>query len=374
MCVAGAGDVNGDGYSDVIVGAKGYDNEETDEGAAFVYYGSASGLSTTADWMGESDQDSANYGISVSSAGDVNGDGYSDVIIGSYNYDDTLLNEGVAFVYFGSDTGLSDSADWIGKGNQEGANYGIDVAGAGDINGDGYSDIIVGSYKYDNDEIDEGSVFVYYGNSYTGIESKPQQFRIDGTVPVIAPLYSMNNSGFMIKLHGHSFMGRSKVKLQWEVKPVNEQFDGIITGESSNWYDTGVDGFDINETVGGLTEGNMYKWRVRLVYDLAEGMVQPYSRWFYIDDNASTESDIRIGGVQDTTYIRENDNTISKGRELIGIPTVAKIKEINNILKDRNVKIYDIMGRKINKINGSGQYFIVDKNNSKDRMKITVIK
>ena len=50
-----AGDVNGDGYSDVIVGARKYDNGQTDEGRAFVYHGSAAGLSATADWTAEGD-------------------------------------------------------------------------------------------------------------------------------------------------------------------------------------------------------------------------------------------------------------------------------------------------------------------------------
>jgi hypothetical protein len=83
--VAGAGDVNGDGYSDVIVGAHGYDNGQTNEGSAFVYHGSASGISTTAAAVLESNQANALMGYSVAGAGDVNGDGYSDVIVGAYN-------------------------------------------------------------------------------------------------------------------------------------------------------------------------------------------------------------------------------------------------------------------------------------------------
>ena len=82
--VATAGDVNGDGYSDVIVGANGYDCGQSDEGRAIVYLGSASGLATTAAWSAESDQVGAAFGVSVASAGDINGDGYADVIVGAY--------------------------------------------------------------------------------------------------------------------------------------------------------------------------------------------------------------------------------------------------------------------------------------------------
>jgi hypothetical protein len=76
--------VNGDGYADVIVGAPYYDNGETDEGRAYVYHGSSSGLSATANWTAESNQASAYFGYSVSTAGDVNGDGYADVIVGAF--------------------------------------------------------------------------------------------------------------------------------------------------------------------------------------------------------------------------------------------------------------------------------------------------
>ena len=110
LVVASAGDVNGDGYADVIVGAPGYDNGQTDEGRAFVYYGSAGGLSGSPGWTAESDQQGASFGISAATAGDVNGDGYADVIVGARDYDNGQENEGRAYVYYGSAGGLGTSA------------------------------------------------------------------------------------------------------------------------------------------------------------------------------------------------------------------------------------------------------------------------
>jgi hypothetical protein len=161
--VCTAGDVNGDGYSDVIVGVPYYDNDQSDEGRAFVYHGSASGLGATAAWTAESGQEDAYFGCSVSTAGDVNGDGYSDVIVGAYGYDNDQSYEGRAFVYHGSASGLGATAAWTAESNQVGARFGYSVSTAGDVNGDRYSDVIVGAYGYDNGETNEGRASVYYG-------------------------------------------------------------------------------------------------------------------------------------------------------------------------------------------------------------------
>src|SRR4030095_4840869 len=81
--VAWAGDVNGDGYADIVVGAPGYENGQHLEGGAFVYYGSPSGPAATPSRVYEGDQASSEYGRAVGTAGDVNGDGYADLLIGA---------------------------------------------------------------------------------------------------------------------------------------------------------------------------------------------------------------------------------------------------------------------------------------------------
>lgn len=162
---ASAGDINGDGYSDIISGAQFYDNGQTDEGKVFVYYGSPDGLPSTHNWSAESNQAGSLYGILVASAGDVNDDGYSDVIVGAPKYDNGQTDEGRIYVYYGSSAGLSDSADWTAESNQSGAWLGVYVSTAGDVNGDGFSDVIAGAYLYDNGEQDEGKSFVYHGSA-----------------------------------------------------------------------------------------------------------------------------------------------------------------------------------------------------------------
>jgi hypothetical protein len=163
--VSSGGDVNGDGYADVIVGALNYDNGQTDEGRVYLYNGSSSGVSSTASWTAESNQAYSEYTKSISSAGDVNGDGYSDIIVGAPVYDNGQTNEGKVFVYYGSSSGPSGSADWSMEYNQANASFGNSVSNAGDVNGDGYSDVIVGAPSYANGQSQEGGAFVYYGSS-----------------------------------------------------------------------------------------------------------------------------------------------------------------------------------------------------------------
>src|SRR4029453_5711462 len=172
FAVSTAGDVNADGYADVIVSAEGYDNGQTDEGRAFVYHGSAAGLVSTAAWTAESNQAGSYFGESVSTAGDVNGDGYSDVIVGAMSYSNGQSAEGRAYVYHGSATGLAATAAWTAESNQSASAFGVAVATAGDVNGDGYSDVIVGASGYSNDELSEGRAFPSHGPA-TGLVTAP---------------------------------------------------------------------------------------------------------------------------------------------------------------------------------------------------------
>jgi len=164
---ASAGDVNGDGYADLIVGAPDYDGGQTNEGRAHVFLGGASGLATTPAWTAEGNLDGIEFGVSVASAGDVNGDGYSDVIVGASGFvptSSTAIGPGHAYVYLGSASGLAAGPIWTTSGDQEGSRFGDSVASAGDVNGDGYSDVIVGAPMASDGEAQEGRARLYLGS------------------------------------------------------------------------------------------------------------------------------------------------------------------------------------------------------------------
>lgn len=165
--VASAGDVNGDGFDDLVVGAHLQDHGVADQGNAFVYLGGVTGPSVTPDVRLENPDRQANgfFGASVASTGDVNGDGFDDVVVGAYLQDTSVVDEGMAFVYYGSATGLGmtpfvrldDPADEMQS------RFGVRVASAGDVNGDGYADVAVSARAQDAPEVDEGNVLVYLG-------------------------------------------------------------------------------------------------------------------------------------------------------------------------------------------------------------------
>ncbi|MCP4543961.1 MAG: hypothetical protein GY832_43155 [Chloroflexi bacterium] len=165
--VGTAGDVNGDGYDDVVIGAPEYTQgipQQAKEGQVYVFYGSADGLSATPDWVLAGDQGNALFGASVGTAGDVNNDGYDDIIVGEPQYDNGEQNEGRVYVFFGfGDGGQTVRLFWSVEGNQIKAKFGASVGAAGDVNNDGYDDVLIGAPQYDNGEIDEGAVFVFYG-------------------------------------------------------------------------------------------------------------------------------------------------------------------------------------------------------------------
>ena len=141
-------------------------NGQNNEGRAYIYYGSPSGLESTAAWVTESDQTGALYGRIVGSAGDVDGDGYSDVIVGSYLYDNGQTDEGKAFLYHGSASGVSATAAWTVESDQVGARLSLGgCRTAGDVDGDGYGDVIVSAYFADNGQDNEGIAFVFLGSA-----------------------------------------------------------------------------------------------------------------------------------------------------------------------------------------------------------------
>ena len=129
------------------------------------------------------------------------------MIIGDPYYDDPDTDEGAAFLYLGSSSGLSTTPAWTTQGNQAAAFFGSAATGAGDVNGDGFSDVIVGAYQYDSPQNNEGQIFLYYGNSGPGVTRLPRQARADDTSPIDALGNTESLDSFRLKGTGRTPAG-----------------------------------------------------------------------------------------------------------------------------------------------------------------------
>lgn len=154
--VTSAGDVNGDGFADIVIGAPGANSQD---GAAFLFLGGAGSLGERRQTLRPPPGPlGGTFGLSVASAGDVNGDGYADVVIGAPG-----LSGGTVYVFHGDSTGLSATPHaTLTEPDGLGGEFGWAVGTAGDVDGDGFGDIVVGAPRVNSNA---GRAYVFYGSS-----------------------------------------------------------------------------------------------------------------------------------------------------------------------------------------------------------------
>lgn len=158
--VAGAGDVNGDGYGDFLATAPGYSNGETYEGLVVLFAGAAQPAGVAQVWSAETNVNGAGD-LTATAAGDVNGDGFADILVGVPKWS-RVLGEGKASLFLGGKQPGAVEA-WKVEGTQANEHLGFSVASAGDVTGDGLADVLVGTPDHDGMLVDEGALWVYPG-------------------------------------------------------------------------------------------------------------------------------------------------------------------------------------------------------------------
>ena len=198
ISVSGAGDMNGDGYAEMIIGGALADADGLVRGAACVVFGKAGGFGTSVALVALDGSDGFRltglpthdgFGISVSDAGDVDADGFGDVIVGDSAADEAGENNGAAYVVFGKAGGFAASmaVSALDGGNgfkligaADGDLAGSSVSAAGDVNGDGIADLLIGAYLADAGGYNRGAAYVVFGSD-DGFGASIELSALDGS-------------------------------------------------------------------------------------------------------------------------------------------------------------------------------------------------
>jgi hypothetical protein len=170
------------------------------------------------------------------------------------------------------------------------------VGSAGDVNGDGYADVVVGAPNYTNVHTDEGQVFVYYGNGGAGVSWRLRPFTSTGAP--LAHLGHTDSNVYRLGVMFASPFGRGELLPEVEAKPLGQGFNGVntfIPGGTATW-DDGIPGTGTTMTAGHYWFGTSYHWRMRWRYNPATTPFLPASRWVTVPWNGWNEMDLRTPG------------------------------------------------------------------------------
>ncbi len=301
--VASCGDVDAtgspssSGYSDVIVGAPGF--PAGSGGTAFVFTGQGGvgpHLGATPQAVLGELQPGARHGAAVCSAGDVNGDGFSDVLVGAPGYDGTNgIDAGRVRLHLGRSTGIDGSPAWTIEGPAPGAELGRWVAGGGDFDGNGYGDLAWGV---------PGNSGITIGSGYTatGVNHAYQQRRAGDALAIALLGESEQTTSLRLRAtvgnplnHSSTPAGRVDIRLEWELKPLSGVLDGTGLQRQASFTDSGPFAGApplLSALVTGLSPTMPYQWRSRIQY---ANPTLAHTRWLQLQGNGKRNTKFRLG-------------------------------------------------------------------------------
>ncbi|MBK7876738.1 MAG: VCBS repeat-containing protein [Planctomycetes bacterium] len=367
--VANAGDLNRDGQTDLVVGAPDYSSGQSEEGRIYVFLGSAAGIVPTPAFTDESNSPGAHFGAAVSTAGDVDSDGFADLLIGAPDlpgggraslyrgrsgvapivptpqhlpglqggarmgaavcfagdvnndgFSDVAIgapnhngNQGEVYVHVGVSSGLAPSPAITFPG-ASGANLGAGLGPCGDIDGDGFSDVVRGQ---PGQQSGSGGAVIYVGGSQYNVTRAPQQRRLNNLSAIDALGLSDDTQQVRLQSGSNTIAnvrstpaGRTRVALEWELKSGAALLDGSNLARGA-FQDIGAPTAPVtlNESISGLSPAQRHQWRHRIA---TTNPLFPHGRWNSIQGNGKHEKKFGTGfdcnnnGVPDSTEVAQN--------------------------------------------------------------------
>jgi hypothetical protein len=281
--ICGNGDVNGDGFDDIMIGALFNDDSAANAGQAYLIFGKEDGWAmdtslsqSDASFQGEDSTDFA--GSSVAMSGDVNGDGFDDLLIGAYFDEDVNGNEaGQVYLYFGKADGWANNvslstadASFVGESTSDWAGYSVSIPG--DVNGDGLDDILIGAQR-------EG--VVASGQSYL-IFGKKAGWAMDTNL-------ANSDASFI----GEGFTAYSGTSVSGAGDVNGDGFDDMLIGEPMN-DDNGVDAGQVY-----LVLGNDHGWSMDMLLGNTDASFLGYGAGDRIGYSTSGVGDLNKDGFDD---------------------------------------------------------------------------
>jgi hypothetical protein len=291
--VASAGDVNGDSYADVAVGEPQWTGPSgIYQGRVRVFHGGPGGVSPTPATTLESPFGFTYFGAGIGGGGDVDGDGYGDLAIGAPMRIGQVNFEGRAHVYLGGPAGLAttESLEFTDTPGDE-SEFGRRVALNLDVNGDGFADLLVAGHRADRSGVDEGGVFVHFGGGSAGMPRTTRMSHSASGVPLalLGSLDATDPVEFHAQITFHSPAGRTSVAGDAEAKPLDQPFDGTGLVSDSLPVVPPLAGF-VSQITEQCTSAVGCRWRMRV---RSPNPYFPRAPWSSLPGNTPTESDLR---------------------------------------------------------------------------------
>jgi len=319
--VSSAGDINNDGFDDVIIGARDASpNGNGSAGQSYVIYGQANSTFELSSLLAENGGDGGagfvingidaddRSGTSVSSAGDINGDGFDDIIIGASHADPNGSRSGESYVVFGQAgsfgasldlSALNGSNGFVINGIDGGDYSGRSVSSAGDINGDGFDDIIIGAYGADPNGGRSGESYVVFGQA--------------GGFGASLDLTALNGSnGFVLNgIGGFDFSGRS-VSSAGDIN--GDGFDDILIGANNG--DPNGENSGESYVVFGQADGFGASFDLSTLDGTNGFVINGIERYDYSGNSVSSAGDINGDGFDDI-LIGAGDANVQSGQTYV---------------------------------------------------------